>query len=460
MKKISIFSIFLCLSFGYGCSSTKKNETQNAPPEPKAIYTDMEKSPLISVLTIPVQITTDELERAVNAYVSGLIYEDNSYDSETGLWVKAEKKEAIKLTLYDNTLKYRVPLNIWIKKKLMLGSAEAEGALALNFKTEYQVQEDWSVSTVTTIEYHEWLQKPALKTGLGDISIQWLADYILGKAKSDLSTQIDKMVATQLNLKTAAESAWASIQEPVLLSEEYKMWVKTTPETIGMSPFVSEFGKIEAKIGVHCITAVNFGTKPTVKMDRKLPNLRFVENLPEGYKVRIATSVPYSEANVLAKNAMLGQTFESGRRSVRIEDVEVYGQAEKMVVKTELSGAYTGAIYFTGIPYLNEKKNQIELRDLDFEVDTKSFLMRSAAWLFQGTIRRKMEENMRFPLAESIEALKKQASEALSKYEIQPGVLLNGTVQAIQVENTYLTKDGIQVNLIAVGDIVVKVQGL
>ncbi|MEZ4893520.1 MAG: DUF4403 family protein [Saprospiraceae bacterium] len=78
-------------------------------------------------------------------------------------------------------------------------------------------------------------------------------------------------------------------------------------------------------------------------------------------------------------------------------------------------------IYFIGKPVFNTIRNAVEVKDLDFHFDTRSFLLRSAAWIFQGPIKRKMASAMTFPMAENVTSIKNSVQETLDFYEIQTG---------------------------------------
>jgi hypothetical protein len=170
--------------------------------------------------------------------------------------------------------------------------------------------------------------------------------------------------------------------------------------------------------------------------------------------------VPFAEAERLAKNMMVGQVFESGKKKVKVEDVALWGNNDKVVVNSKLSGSFNGNIYFIGRPAFNAEKNQIEVKDLDFHVDTRSFLMRSASWIFQGTIKRKMMQSMVFPLESQITELKSSVQQTLYNYEIQPGVVLHGNLDSLAVLDTRVTPTGIRVDLISTGKVNVDVKGL
>lgn len=442
----------------FSCKSTRFTE----PPKPGESYPNFVDEPVESTITVPINISSQELIQSINRKITGILYEDNSFNDNgnDGLMLRATKSRDIDLRLFSNVLKYRVPLKVWIKKSLMFGAAEAEGELALNFKTTYKIGNNWGLESVTEVEYHEWLAKPVLKTALGDLSIETIANLFLNRAKGTLSQSIDKLVREQLNLRALVQPVWNSLQDPTLLSAEYNMWIKTTPLGISMTPLHSENDQIRGKIAVRCNNDVSFGEKPTFRQNSDLPPLELVDDAPDEFQVRIATDVPFSEAERLAKNMIVGQSFESGKYKSTVENVRIWGSGEKLVVNALLSGSFKGNIYFIGKPEFNAAKNQIEMKDLDFHLDTKNFLHKSAAWLFKGTIRKKMADAMIFPIDENLKELRTSVQATLTNYQLAPGAVLNGNLEELTVEKTFTTPNSIRVNLFSKGKLAVDVKGL
>lgn len=60
-----------------------------------------------------------------------------------------------------------------------------------------------------------------------------------------------------------------------------------------------------------------------------------------------------------------------------------------MVIALDLTGSLNGTIYLAGFPKYNADKKEIYFDELDYALDTKSKLIRSANWLAQGLILRK-----------------------------------------------------------------------
>jgi Domain of unknown function (DUF4403) len=206
----------------------KTAKVTNAP-KPAENYTAVEETPLVSTIAVPVNIAIDDLVRTLNTKLSEkALYEDYSYDDNGGddLMMNAWKSQDITLYVSGNTIKYRVPVKLWIKKRLIVGEAEATGELALSFKTSFSINPDWSLTTQTEVEYHEWIQSPVLKTGLGSIGIEALSNLVLNRSKRTMAQTLDRVVSQQLSLRPAVQEVWNVLQVPTLLSDDYKMWVK------------------------------------------------------------------------------------------------------------------------------------------------------------------------------------------------------------------------------------------
>jgi hypothetical protein len=461
MNAKTILGLAACSLLLTYCASTRITDA----PKPAELYNAAGEPPLVSTLVIPVNISVADLVQSINARLSGkALYEDYSYDDNGGdnLMLNAWKSRAITMEMSGQTIKYYIPLKIWMKKKLYVGEAEAEGELGISLKTTYSINEDWSLKTNTQVEYHEWLSPPVLKTGMGNISIESLANLALNRSKMELAQTIDRVVSQQLSLRPFVQAGWSAIQEPTLMSPEYKMWVKTTPLSISMTPITADWNTIRAKIGVQCLNDVTFGDKPVFRENSSLPNLRYIgfDTTREEFQIRIATDVPFPEAERIARTVMVGQVFESGKNKVKVEDIHLWGNNDKIVVNTKLSGSFNGQIYFIGRPVFNPQKNQVEVTDLDFHVDTRNLLYKSASWIFQGTIKKKMKDSMVFPVAENVKTVRREAQNSLGHYQLQPGILLTGTIDTVSVENTRITPTGIRVNLFSKGKVNVDVKGL
>jgi hypothetical protein len=457
MKSGIVFFLFVLILAG--CSPKI-----SGPIKPDEKYLTLIADPAVSQINVPLSINVKEIENALNKSIKGDVYIDNSMDDNGGdnLMLKATKSNNITLKLNGDEIQYFVPLKLWVKKGLLVGSLEADGEIGINFSTKYQLNPDWSFLTTTKVVNHKWIQAPKLKTGIGDLPISFVANLVLDRSKAMLEKSIDDNLKKTLDIKSQIQNAWNSLQVPVLVSQEYQMWMKNTPQKITLAPIITMGNKIDTHIGISTLSEISMGEKPMFRTNTLMPPFEKgqVGNSNNGFNMNVYVRVPFLEAESIAKKYMLGQTFASGNKSVTIQGIKVYGQENKLVVATDLTGSYVGKIFFIGRPTVNGIANIIEVKDLDFELGTKNFLLKSAAWLFKGEIAKKMKSHMQFPFGEQLNLVKDQVQSQLSSYKLSNGVTLKGSVGEMNILEANIVPEAILVRVNANGIINLEVKDL
>ncbi len=414
----------------------------------------------ISVINIPVDISLRELERSLNQQLKGVLYEDKDLLDGDNMRIRAEKRQDIRLGIDSQLIKYRVPLDLWIQYDLGISKVEAEGELSIDFKTAFAIGPDWNIKTVTEVVRHEWLRKPRLKVGVVNLPIGFIADLVLQNSRKTITRNIDALVKEQFNLREMVGEAWSKMYQPILASEEYNAWLTINPQAIGMTPLDMKGDRIRGTIFVEGKPRVKIGRPPENIRPQPLPYLQSRPQAEEGFTIHINTEISYEEAERIAKSQLLGETFTQGKRSVKIEDIELYGQGDKIVVNTVLSGSFDGNIYLVGKPLFNPNKNTIDIESLDYDLGTRNFLLKSAGWLLKSTIKNKIEDNMNFLLDYNLKGMQAQLQEQLQEYKITEDVILIGELKELAIQNAYLAPEAIIVDLALSGRLNINVKGL
>ena len=451
-RAIQLFVLILLLS-NYACKTSQL-------VKPMEEY-DERTEAKISNIHIPVKVSLKELEKSINEQMQGLIYEDNDMNDGDNMMVRAEKREDIKLSVDSQMIKYTVPLGLWIKYDIGFSNVEAVGDIALDFSTSFNITEDWEIETSTKLNDYEWLKRPKLKMAGISLPVGSIANLILSQSRTQITESIDTMVAENFKLRELVEDAWSKLFEPFLVSEDYNTWLIVNPQRIAMTEMLLSQDTISSTIVVQSAPEVKLGVlAPEKRPVQSLPLFQYSDLEAEDFEIHLRTAVTYEEAERLAKVQLVGETFEQGSRSVTIEDIELYGNGDNLVVNTKLSGSYDGEIYLTGRPVYNRRKNAIDIKDLKFTLETRNFLVKSAGWLLKSTIKKKIQENMDFLLDYNMTEMKAQFQEQLQDYKVTEGVVINGFLEEMNIENAYLAPEAMQVELVLRGNINVLVKGL
>jgi hypothetical protein len=190
-----------------------------------------------------------------------------------------------------------------------------------------------------------------------------------------------------------------------------------------------------------------------------LPKLQISNNISDQVTVNASADIPFNEINNQASKYLKGQTFTQGKRSVKVENIDIYGSDGKLIAATTLSGSFKGTIYFKGIPAFNPQDSTLIIKDFDFDLSTKNVLLKSAAWIYQGGFRNMIARQMVWPFAAELKMMHKELNQSLRSYRLADGVTLNGQVSQLTVGDILITPEGVKPFISAEGKLKVVFSG-
>jgi hypothetical protein len=365
--------------------------------------------------------------------------------------VKAWKKENIRLNFEKGQFVYRVPLKLWIKagwkiEKFGISLSdykELNAEIALNFRTSVMINKDWSLTTSTTSDGYEWLSKPVLKLGPIELPITFIADLIIKSNTKTITAAIDEGVRQNLDIKSLAAGAWKELQQPILLSEEYGLWLRISPKAIFSLPLRGDKGIIRQTSAIEAVTECFTGVKPPVIYNPVLPDLNIVNSLNEQFVANVTSYIRFSYLDSVTRAMLVNTSYDFGKKHITITDVAVYGNENQMIIATCVKGSLNGKLYFSGKPEYRQADSNIFLNGLQFSVQTKNVLVRTASWLANSGIEKILSRNLVYPVGSQIRENFELMQQTLKKYPLGQGFFVTGTLQQLDVEHPVLAPEGI-----------------
>jgi hypothetical protein len=414
-----------------------------------------------STITLPLEFSREQLEQILNYQLDATLYRDDRFDDGDNMTVLAQKRDLIRLRIRGQRIEYDVPLGLQIQYDLGLGKVAATGDIDLHFRTAFYIDSTWNLRTESVLASYEWRQPPRLRLAGLSVSIETISNYFLRRSESQIGKAIDDQIAESLNLDQYIRQAWQLMHEPVELSETYGAWLLFQPQSLTMSPLESSGDLIRASLTLEGQPELLLGSRPLIGRAPPLPPFRY-ELAPEdpSFAIYVGAVIPYAEAERVIRESVVDSTFAQGRRSVTVKDVELYGQGNQLVVNLELAGSYNGSIYLTGRPEFNIRDNRVDIRDLDYTLETRSFLIKSASWLLSGTLKRKIQDNLDFLIDYNLADVRTQIETQLENYELAPGISLRGELYELDLYNAYLSQEGIKVKVLLDGRLALDIAGL
>ena len=463
MKSRFAILAFAALSFVAACSTNQKIAALK--PEPT------DASPLTyetatSFIGMPVNIKLKDIENQTNKYLTGLIYEDKNIaddDIEMKIWklapiqIQNDKGKIQTVLPLKANIKYRIGTDRMGIDLYNVREFNLNGRVTLSSDVSMS---NWKLNTKTTLQSLKWNESPTT-TVLGKaVPITYLINPTIGLFKSKIENTIDETIEKAMDFKPNVLDALEKLSAPFEMSPEYQTWLRIVPTEVYATDADLRNETISLNMGMKCNLETIIGQKPPVNFDRSKIVLKPVSKMPDQITANIVAVSTFEDASRIITKNFAGQEFGSGSKKVTVQKVEVWHKEGKMVVALDLLGSLNGRIYLSGFPQYNQQTKEIFFDQLDYALDTKSKLIRTANWLAQGMILEKIRQSCRYSIKPNLDEGKANMLKYLTNYSPMPGVLVNGTMNDIQFGKIQLTNKAIIAFVEVQGKVHVAVDGL
>lgn len=444
--------IILLCSFVFGFSQT---ETYQFPK-------------IQSSVSIPVALPISEIQRLVNQQITGVIYEDQSFENNNDqLKTKIEKDGNIAIkALINNRLMFSVPLKIWAEKGVgtlgVYSYQQTNFRVIMNFISSLEFQPNWSLKTSTITAGFVWKEKPVLDFGKIKIPITSIIEGILTKQQKEFTSVIDTQIQQKMNLQPYLVLAWNNFAAPIQVSEEYNTWLKITPQTIKMSPLEVYADKIKSTISIDLFSETFTGIKPIGnQIVNTIPNYTPAQNLGNLFLLKTTANIPFSEATNIAKKQFEGKEFDfnNGKDKIKVEQIKVYPENENIVIEVVSSGKVNGISFIKGVPVYDAQKHKIGFTKTDFRLKTRNVFQKFLTSMFEGKIVKMIEQDYGIPLLDIENSSKKSIEESFNK-EYHTGLKLQGKVLGLKPSQFLINPDFITTVIDINAQMNMKIEGL
>ncbi|GAA4050419.1 DUF4403 family protein [Flavobacterium chungnamense] len=457
---LALISLIL-LSILFSCSSTNKIAT--IKPEPSQ-NTPMAYKTTTSFVSMPMEVSLKEIENQLNKALTGLIYEDNNLEddkTEMKIW----KTGTIKLIEKDGKIKSVLPLKIWSKIKYgteFMGlndtrEIDLNGTITLLSTAKLS---NWKMNTSSVIEDFEWSESPTILVAGKKVPITYIISPTLSIFKSKVAKKIDDAIEKSCDFKPYVLNVLETLGTPFKTSEQYETWFKMNPIEVYVTDAQLQKSKIKMNLGLKCTMQTMVGQEPKNVFDKESVTFKPVATVPDKTTATVAAISTYESASRIITKNFQGKEFASGSRKITVQKVDLWSKDGKMIIALDMTGSINGSIYLSGIPNYNSVTKEIYFEQMDYVLNTKGLLTKTANWLLQGVILRKIQENCRYSIKENLDEGKKSLLPYLSNYSPMKGVFVNGTLNDFEFEKVELTNEAIIAFITTSGKLNIKIDGM
>ncbi|WP_338647243.1 DUF4403 family protein [Flavobacterium sp. KS-LB2] len=459
--------ILLLTALITSCSTTDKIATLKPEPD-DATPLVYENTP--SFINLPISVKLKDIENQTNTLLNGLIYEDSNIeddDIEMKIWklapitIKndhgANGQKIITVLPLKAVVKYRIGtkkmgIELYNTKEFNL-----DGIVTLLSDVGLT---NWKMNTKTELKSLDWNESPTMTVFGKNLPVTYLINPGIKLFKSTIEKKIDDAIAKSMDFKPNVLSALEKICAPFQMSDAYESWLRIVPIEIYSTNAKLKNDTFVLDMGMKCTMETLIGKQPESKFNASKIILKPVSKIPDEITANIVAISTYQEASKLMTKNFTGQEFGSGSKKIKVQNVAIWHKNGKMIIALDVLGSVNGTIYLAGYPQYNDKTKEVFFDQLDYALDTKNKLMRTANWLAQGLILRKIEQSCRYSIKPNLEEGQKSMMAYLKNYSPMPGVFVNGKMEAIQFQKIQLTNQAIIAFIKVKGTVNVSVDGL
>ncbi len=448
----------------------------SAPEKQTAAAPVLERK--LSTITVPVSFQVATLENKLNQELQGILYRDTNLDDDN-MAVTVSKNGQLGMRAEGNKIYFTVPLHIFAKGRWQWEPCKICPKIDKSESTEFDVivktesmlsfTEDYRVRTATTGDFDWGATKPTLSLGPLKIGLARFVEPALQNQMTRLSGQLDQEIQNRLKIREYIQQAWLQLQQPIQIDKTYNAWLTFTPQDIRISPLQAANGQLNMRIGFNSFIETVTNGKPVVKVNPTLPKLITDNRLTDNVQIGLVGEVPFTHATQLLKEQINGKSysFEGGKQQITINNAEISGSGDKLVVMLDVngkakSGLFTkkivGKVFLKAIPYYDAATTSIRIRDVDYDLQTKDQLLRTASWLAKGKFIQNIEQQVNFPVKAQLDQARTLLQNSLDQSSlVNQSILLKGNIRSFTPENIYLTPTSIKTVLNAQGNLTVQI---
>lgn len=462
MKLIGLllfFGLILILLIS-SCSGSKKIDSLK--PEP-SIDAPLVYNTQTSFISMPLYLTASDIQKQINRSLTDIIYQDSILDDDN-IEIQIWKTSDIKINIENKYIITDLPLKAIAKVKYGTDFLGLNDTRTINLKGHMKLKssitlQNLVLNTKSELIDFSWDESPNIEIAGKKISVTYLINPAINLFKKKLVASIDKTIQEKNDYKPLVLEIIDTLSKPVLTSDVYEMWIKMNPLEILSTDIQVLQNEVKVDLGLKCTMVTTVGQIPQSKSNHTNIKFTYTNNMPKNFNVTVAGISTYKNASRIISNNFRNQEFTFKNKKVKVNDVNLWYKDDKVIIDLGIDGSVKGEIYLYGYPKYDTLKQEIYFDDLQYVLNTKNILIKSANWMLGGIFLSKIQNLCRYSIQSNINDARNSLKFYLSNYSPMKGVFVNGDVHSFTFDRMVINKDAMIAFLSIKGNVITKVDG-
>lgn len=342
--------------------------------------------------------------------------------------------------VFDNCINPPIPFSC--------GWDESLRRAKIKLKSDIELTSNYRIKSTTS--FTEFTPVDPCRVTFANININ---DVLMSQIKPELGNlakMIDAEIAKQ-DLKPYILPIWKAFQEDIKIPATG--YLRFQPQSLSVSEININGSTLNFSVGLTAIPTIQ--SSPWNKSTTGLPNLTPYKK-GNGFEVYTDLKMSYDSLSKQLFDIMKTESFALGKEKINITSLKLFPAGEKLGVEVGFAGTKKGTFYLLGVPTFEHTKNQIALKNVEYDIATKNVLIKTAKWMMDETIRKKLEAQMVFDVSDLMNLTKKSIGESLNQ-TLDGGIKIQGKLKSLEISGWSLQQDALWVRAKSLGDLSVNI---
>lgn len=461
--KYRCFILFLTLGTSLACKNIN-------PDKPSFNGNPVSLPKAVSKINIPLEIPLTYLEEHLNQGLGELLYSEEGLSMGNGLFTDIDVHRTGEISIAAkgaNNISIRLPLrlkgNLKIEKKIfgqpISTSIPYDETLFPEISFSPEIGENWEVA-MANLKVESW-GRP-MKFDLLGYEIDF--DPILRKQiENMLNRQLGSNGLSKISFKSLMSKTWQAYGEPIKIGQgETEVFIYTVPHLIKVNDQLTANNTLKLNIGLEGEVMTQIGERPD-KRASPLPPIQINEDTVNHIDVTLPLVVSYGTLDLYLNEQLVGKGIQLDKNTELIpKEIATQSFGERALVKIKFNmkregkNDLKGELFLVGKPLFDRDQEAIVFHDIEFDLNTKNILAKSASWLKQEQLLTAIKKQAVYPIGPYIQE---------AKSELQQLGYISTDFASFSVKNTeldvkdiFVTEDDIRLYLDASGEMDVKLK--
>ncbi len=159
--------------------------------------------------------------------------------------------------------------------------------------------------------------------------------------------------------------------------------------------------------------------------------------------LQFQSKVALSTLETIANHQLGNQPLPIEQFELTASNIRISSEGNKLVVKADLRGAFSGDVIIKALPKYNSTSRDIDFQDMELELDGDDLKSKGIATFASGKILEQLQKFVKIPIKMMVDNLNTN----IQSNEVQPGLLLQASIIDYQVQDINVTAESLAFQL-------------